>query len=121
MKPILVFLPLILAFSACAPTPEAPELDPDAVERKMLSLQKNFNVIDTNDDDSVSPAEVKKAMIGSGSEDVSALRISKIMKFYDFNKDGKIDLREAQSGAVSGPEALIKKIEQPAPIISVTH
>jgi len=121
MKPILVFLPLILALSACAPAPKAPELDPVAVERKMLRLQENFNIIDSNKDDSVSPAEVKQAMINSGSANVSATRISKIMNFYDFNKDGKIDLREAQSGAVSGPEELIKKIEQPAPKIPVIH
>lgn len=106
----LVFLS-ILWLPACSPVTEKPKLDPITVETKMLKLQEDFNVIDSNKNDSLSPAEVKQAMIRSGSTDSSEKRVQGIMHFYDFNRDGKINLREAQSGAVSGPEELIKEIE----------
>jgi len=121
MKPVLVFSSLILALAACAPATKRPKLDPVAVERKMLRLQQNFNIIDSNKDDSVSPAEIKQAMIRSGSTNVSPQRINKVVKFYDFNRDGKIELREAQAGAVSGPEELIKEIQKPANKPVVIH
>jgi len=88
-----------------------PKLDPISVERKMLNLQKNFNIIDSNKNHSLSPAEVKQGLIRSGSTNVSDERVQKVVHFYDFNQDGKIDLREAQSGAVSGPQELIKELE----------
>ncbi len=109
-SPLLVFLPL-LSLHACSPVAGKPKLDPISVERKMLNLQKNFNIIDSSKNHSLSPAEVKQGLIRSGSTNVSDERVQKLVHFYDFNRDGKIDLREAQSGAVSGPQELIKELE----------
>ena len=111
MKLLIASQSLVLVLAACTPAAQKPQPDPIAVERKMLKLQENFNVIDSNKNDTLSPAEIKQAMIRSGSTDVSDERIGRIMKFYDFNRDGKIHLREAQSGAVSGPAELIKQIQ----------
>ncbi len=111
MRPYHLGLLAYLLLCACFQAAEKPSLNPRNVEQKMLDLQKNFNVIDTDRNDGLSPQEVKQAMVRSGSKDVSEKRIQKIIEFYDFNKDGKIELREAQSGAVSGPEAMINKIQ----------
>ena len=96
----------LLLFSACAPEP-----DPDAVERKMIRLQERFPMHDTDDDDHLSPEELKQAMIKSGVNDVTDTKVRKVTEFYDFNKDGKISLRETQSGVVTGAEALIDKVD----------
>ena len=111
MKSSLYLFISLISLPACYPVAAKPKLDPASVERKMLKLQENFNVIDSNKNDSLSPAELKQAMIRSGSTDVSEKRVQNVMHFYDFNQDGKINLREAQSGAVSGPQELIKEIE----------
>lgn len=109
MKPFPVLLALLLA-PACAPTTSTPVSDPDEVERKMIRLQENFPTHDTDGDDFLSRQELKTAMIKSGGRNVTDSRVTKVMKFYDFNGDGKISLREAQSGVVSGAEELIKEV-----------
>jgi Ca2+-binding EF-hand superfamily protein len=47
-------------------------------------------------------------MVRSGVKDPTEHQVSKVMRFYDFNRDGYISLREVQSGTVTGPEALIR-------------
>ena len=102
---------LILALiPACSTAPSTPAPDPAAVEEKMIGLQEHFDDFDRNGDDQLSHAELKQGMIKVGAKDTSDARVSKIIEFYDFNRDGQISLREAQSGAVTGPEELIKKI-----------
>ena len=109
MKPYPVLLALFLA-PACAPTSSAPASAPDEVEWKMIKLQENFSTYDTDGDDLLSHEELKTAMIQNGGQNVTDSKVNKVMKFYDFNGDGKISLREAQSGAVSGPEELIDRV-----------
>ena len=110
MKPYPVLLALLLV-SACAPTPPKPAANPAEVEQKMIRLQENFSTHDTDGDDLLSHQELKTAMIKSGGRDVTDAKVDKVMDFYDSNKDGKISLREAQSGVVSGAEELIKEVQ----------
>jgi Ca2+-binding EF-hand superfamily protein len=105
------FLLIILFASACAPTPPNPPLSKEETLRKMIRLQQNFPAYDTNGDDRISRQELKSAMIKNHGKNVTDWKVDQVMDFYDFNQDQKISLREAQSGAVTGPEALIQKVQ----------
>lgn len=74
----------------------------------MIDLQTDFDKHDSNGDGSLSRDELKQTMIKMGARDTSDANVNRVMKFYDFDGDGRISLREAQSGAVSGAEALIE-------------
>ena len=108
MKPIL-FVP-ILALAAC--TTDSP--DPEVVGQKMVDLQKKFDVIDTDSDGFLTKAEIVAGYDELGVVNRSPGMADEIIDFYDFDKDGRISLREAQSGAVTGPEKLIEEIEEGA-------
>ncbi len=107
---LLIILPLLATIPACSSARKPPEPDPDLVWRKMLQAQQDFPKHDTDGDGRLSHSEVKQALIRSGSADTSDQKVSKVIAFYDFNKDGKISLRETQSGAVSGPDELIEQL-----------
>lgn len=107
-----IHIPLLaLLIPACSPAPSQAPINPSEVEQKMIGLQENFDAFDTDADGYLSRQELKAGMVRIGAKDTSDKRVSKVIDFYDFNKDGKISLRETQSGAVTGPEALIKKVQ----------
>jgi hypothetical protein len=99
------FLPAFILLAACTPSPT----DPAVVGRKMIGLQQKFDLIDTNGDGYLDRDEIIAGFDDLGVVDQSPETVDAIIDFYDFNKDGKLSLRETQSGAVTGPEALIRE------------
>lgn len=108
MKSALAF-PSILLFAACAT--ESPT-DPAVVGRKMIGLQEKFDLLDFDGDGYLSRKEIIAGFDDLGIVDQSQETVAAIMDFYDFNKDGKLSLHETQSGAVTGPEALIREYRE---------
>jgi Ca2+-binding EF-hand superfamily protein len=103
-------LPAFVLLAACSTT-ESPT-DPAVVGRKMIGLQQKFDLIDTDGDGYLSRAEIIDGFDDIGVVDQSPETVDAIIAFYDFNKDGKLSLRETQSGAVTGPEALIREYRE---------
>ena len=106
MKPILALLPFLLA--ACTTDPASPEV----VGRKMIGLQEKFDLIDIDGDGYLTKKELMDGFDDLGVITQTPETADKIIKFYDFDKDGRISLREAQSGAVTGPDVLIEQFEE---------
>lgn len=96
---------LPLAFVACAENPE----DPKVIDRKMIGLQQKFDLIDTNGDGYLTKPEIIAGYDQLGVVNQTPETADAIIRFYDFNKDGKVSLREAQSGAVSGADELLRQ------------
>lgn len=103
--PALLLLPLL---SACTRIHPESTHDPAEVREKMIRFQMNFDDLDRNGDGRLSRGELRSGMVRSGVKDPTEHQVSKVMRFYDFNRDGYISLREVQSGTVTGPEALIR-------------
>jgi hypothetical protein len=103
-------LPAFILLASCSAT-ESPT-DPAVVGRKMIGLQQKFDLIDTDGDGYLTRAEIVAGFDEIGVVDQSPETVDAIMDFYDFNKDGKLTLRETQSGAVTGPEALIREYRE---------
>ncbi|MFK7852234.1 MAG: EF-hand domain-containing protein [Akkermansiaceae bacterium] len=104
----LVLIPVALFPIACSPEPRSPEV----VGRKMIGLQQKFDLIDTDGDGYLTKSEIIAGYDSLGVVTQTSETADKIIKFYDFDGDGRISLREAQSGAVTGPEILIKQFEE---------
>jgi hypothetical protein len=102
-------LPLFLLLYACSPSKIPTSPDPAVVEERMIGLQTNFDELDRDGNGQLSRGELRQGMIKAGARDTSEAKVSKVMKFYDFNRNGTISLREAQSGAVNGADALIRE------------
>jgi len=107
-KPICLLL--AVSFAACT-SPNDPR-NPKVVGRKMIGLQQKFDLIDTDGDGYLTKSEIIAGYDALGVVTQTPETADKIIKFYDFDKDGRISLREAQSGAVSGPDVLIKQFEE---------
>lgn len=105
-----IALPLFVLIASCG-TSKSPT-DPEVVGRKMIGLQQKFDLIDTNGDGYLTRAEIVEGFDQMGVVDQSPETVDAIIDFYDFNKDGKLTLRETQSGAVTGPEALIREYRE---------
>lgn len=100
------YLPLLaLAFASCSTTSPT---DPEIVGRKMIGLQQKFDLLDTDGDGYLTRSEIVAGFDQIGVVDQSPETVDAIIDFYDFDKDGKLSLRETQSGAVTGPEDLIR-------------
>jgi len=102
MKPSLL-LPLLLA--ACQTDPA----DPKVVERKMIGLQEKFDLIDLDGDGSLTRQEIIDGYDQLGVVNRTPETADAIIAFYDFDRDGRVSLREAQSGAVTGAEELLRQ------------
>lgn len=102
--------PVIALLAACTAT-ESPT-DPAVVSRKMIGLQEKFDLIDLDGDGYLTRSEIITGFDQIGVVDQSPETVDAIIDFYDFNKDGKLSLRETQSGAVTGPEALIREYRE---------
>ena len=105
----LIALPALLLIASCAT--EAPT-DPAVVGRKMIGLQQKFDLIDTDGDGFLTREEIVAGFDDIGVVDQSPETVDAIIDFYDFDKDAKLSLRETQSGAVTGPEALIREYRE---------
>ena len=97
----LLSVPLFFAFVSCSSGP-GPVTPTTRVERQMIGLLQKFDRWDENGDGFLVAGELKQA------EKLSGHPPAKIIGFYDVNKDGKISLREAQSGYSRVEEAEIK-------------
>ena len=102
-----ILLSFTLALVACTSDPRSPEV----VGRKMIGLQQKFDLIDTDGDGYLTKSEIIAGYDQLGVITQTPETADKIIQFYDSNKDGRISLREAQSGAVTGPDVLIKQFE----------
>lgn len=100
-----------MLLSACASSPSKPTFDPEETARKMVGLQQKFDLMDLDGDGYLTRSELTQGFIEAGVPDVTDEKISKVIEFYDFDKDGRISLRETQKGSEVGPEGLIKKLE----------
>lgn len=105
---ILKILPC-LALLLCACSHQS-EPDPRRVATRMKDLQIHFDDLDSDRDGRLTRAELLANAHKIEADRVDESNVGEIIGFYDFNKDGEISLREAQSGAVTGPEALIEKV-----------
>jgi hypothetical protein len=103
-------LPILLIIASCSTAPSP--TDPKVVGRKMIGLQEKFDLLDTDGDGYLTRAEIIAGFDQIGVVDQSPETVDAIIDFYDFNKDGKLTLRETQSGAVTGPEALIREYRE---------
>ena len=103
-----ILLPFALVLVACSSDPRSPEV----VGRKMIGLQQKFDLIDTDGDGYLTKSEIIAGYDQLGVITQTPETADKIIQFYDFNKDDQISLREAQSGAVTGPDVLIKQFEK---------
>lgn len=86
-------------------------LDPEVLGRKMITLQEKFNLIDLDGD-----GELTREEIIAGYDELDVVNQSPetadaIIRFYDFDKNGTVSLRETQSGAVTGPEEAARRFE----------
>ena len=97
-------LPLIVAVCSCASAP-GPVVPETPVERQMIGLLEKFDRWDHDGDGKLTAAELVEA------ERLTGQPPSKIVDFYDSNKDGAISLREAQTGYSRVDEAEIKAKE----------
>ena len=109
MKASIAF-PLIILVASCSTTPSP--TDPEVVGRKMIGLQQKFDLMDTDGDGYLTRAEIIAGFDDIGVVDQAPETVDAIIDFYDFNKDGKLTLRETQSGTVTGPEALIREYRE---------
>lgn len=105
-----ITLPFLVLITSCSTAP-APT-DPKVVGRKMIGLQQKFYLLDTDGNGYLTRAEIIAGFDEMGVVDQSPETVDAIIDFYDFNKDGKLTLRETQSGAVTGPEALIREYRE---------
>lgn len=108
-KPIVLLSAVLV--SACTSTSSKPPFDPEETARKMVGLEQKFDLMDLDGDGYLTRSELTQGFIEAGVPDVTDEKISKVIEFYDLNKDGRISLRETQQGSATGPEALIKKFE----------
>ncbi|MGB6222739.1 EF-hand domain-containing protein [Haloferula sp.] len=108
MRKSIYLIPLALLTACSTPSPT----DPEVVGRKMIGLQQKFDLIDTDGDGYLTREEIIAGFDDIGVVDQSPETVDAIIDFYDFNKDGKLTLREVQSGAVTGPEALIREYRE---------
>ncbi|MFC7336361.1 EF-hand domain-containing protein [Haloferula chungangensis] len=106
----LIAIPLGFLVASCSST--ASRTDPQVVGRKMIGLQEKFDLIDTDGDGFLTRSEIVAGFSTVGVVDQSPETVDAIVDFYDFDKDGKLTLRETQSGAVTGPEALIREYRE---------
>ncbi len=92
---------MILAVSACAPSP-------GPVKRKMVGLLEKFDRWDYNGNGELSPSELKDAEILSGFSK------AEIIEFYDTDGSGTISLAEAQAGMGRVDEArdMVEELEE---------
>lgn len=111
MKTIFLSLVPLVFLSACSNSSSKPKYSVAETERKMMGLQQKFDLYDLNGDGYLTHDELTKGFIAAGIPDVTTEKVDKVIDFYDFNKDGKISLRETQAGQVTGAEELIKKFE----------
>lgn len=100
-----ILLLIALLVCSCAEQPD----DPKVVDRKMIGLQQKFDLLDTNGDGYLTKPEIIAGYDQLGVVNQSPETADAIIKFYDFDKDGKISLREAQSGAVTGADELLRQ------------
>ncbi len=106
MKPTLLpLLPLLLA--GCQTDP----MDPEVVGRKMIGLQEKFDVVDTDGDGYLTRDEIIAGYDELEVVNRTPATADAIIAFYDFDKDGRLSLRETQSGAVTGPEEAVRQFE----------
>lgn len=103
---------LLLTFPLAACTSSQDPRSPEVVGRKMIGLQEKFDLIDTDGDGYLTKSEIIAGYDELGVVQQTPEMADEIIKFYDFDKDGRISLREAQSGMVTGPDKLIKQIEE---------
>jgi hypothetical protein len=103
--------PALLAIAIVSCSSSSPT-DPEVVGRKMIGLQQKFDLIDTDGDGYLTRSEIIAGFDQIGVVDQSPETVDAIIDFYDFNKDGMLSLRETQSGAVTGPEALIREYRE---------
>lgn len=103
---------LLLALPLAACTSSSDPRDPDVVGRKMIGLQEKFDLVDTDGDGYLTKPEIIAGYDQLGVVEQTPEMADEIIKFYDFDKDGRISLREAQSGMVTGPDKLIEQIEE---------
>lgn len=99
----LAFLPFLLA--ACHTDP----MDPAVVDRKMIGLQEKFDLVDLDGDGHLTRQEIIKGYDELGVVNQSPETADALIAFYDFDGDRRVSLREAQSGAVTGADELLRQ------------
>ncbi|MGE9270588.1 MAG: EF-hand domain-containing protein [Verrucomicrobiales bacterium] len=105
----LLTLAFAISLSSCATEDRT---SPEVVGRKMIGLQQKFDLLDLDGDGFLSREEIIAGFDEMGVVDQSPETVDAIIDFYDFDKDGKLSLRETQSGAVTGPEQLIREYRE---------
>ncbi|MEX1114735.1 MAG: hypothetical protein WEB53_05765 [Akkermansiaceae bacterium] len=97
----LICLLLVPAIVSCArgPGPVVPE---SRMERQMLGLLEKFDRWDLNGDGYLNVTELEPSRKITGNSP------TRILDFYDTNKDGQISLREAQDGYARADEAELR-------------
>jgi hypothetical protein len=98
-------LPLPLLLAACQTDP----MDPKVVDRKMIGLQQKFDLIDLDGDGYLTKQEIIGGFDDLGVVNQTPETADAIIAFYDFDGDQRVSLREAQSGAVSGADELLRR------------
>lgn len=104
MRPTFILLAI-----SCLVSCQTDPLDPKVVERKMIGLQEKFDLIDLDGDGYLTRAEIIAGYEQLGVVNRTPETADTIIGFYDFDKDGRISLREAQSGAVTGADELLRQ------------
>lgn len=99
MRLLKLFCVAGLASCASGPSPFTPKTK---VERQMVGFLEKFDRWDEDGDGRLTAAELQQA------EQLSGRPASRILEFYDANRDASISLREAQAGLSRMDEAELK-------------
>jgi hypothetical protein len=99
MKFACLFVVPAIVSCARGPGPVVPE---NRIERQMLGLLEKFDRWDLNGDGYLTLAELEPSRKLTGNSP------TRIVDFYDTDKDGKITLREAQDGYARADEANLR-------------
>jgi Ca2+-binding EF-hand superfamily protein len=75
----------------------------------MIGLQQKFDRIDLDGDGYLTRTEIVAGYDQLGVVNRSPETADVIIGFYDFDKNGRVSLREAQSGAVTGADELLRQ------------
>ena len=86
--------------SACASVPSRKDTDD---HYKMFGLLEKFDRFDYNGDGYLSRKELEDGIREKGTVHLTPEQYDKVMKAYDTNRDSRISLHEAESGAKRGP------------------
>jgi hypothetical protein len=94
-------LQVLLTAMFCAACSQGlgPVVPQTQTERKMIGLLQKFDLWDDNGDGQLDKAELDMGLEGSGH------KAANVIDFYDTNRNGKISLREAQTGYGRAGEA----------------